>query len=184
MTALAPLSFVRTNPYDNEASTAATISLMKQYIGWALNHPPVLRTADEVFAGLPLGVPYWRYCLAVYEWMPTHCRFVPDESILVRLGLSPDQEFLTSPYLFFQTREGDCDCFVMSTCALLGCAGIDTRIVTVAADSKQPWRWSHVYPVAILENGSRLAVDTAAAAQKRGLPMGWEPAQPFRRREW
>jgi hypothetical protein len=73
--------------------------------------------------------------------------------------------------------------YAMLTSCLLSLGGVPNMFVTLAADRRDPSRWSHVYCVAILEDGSFLPCDTAAAAQRSELGLGWE-ATGYRRANW
>ncbi len=181
---LAPISVQPTSPTDNNQSTRDTVGEMRQYAIAATQHGPVVEATRQALASLPASAPDWRKAQAIFEWVCRRIRFKTDESTLEEMGRSPDQELLIAPYLLLQWRAGDCDDFTMLSCAMLGCAGIRSAICTIKADPQQPWRYSHVYAVAYLEDGSRMAVDTAAAAQGRGGRCGWEAPRAYQRTEW
>ena len=64
---------------------------------------------------------------------------------------------------------GDCDDFTMLLCCFLEVLGCPWEIVTLAVDPHEPERWSHVYAVAVLEDGSLMALDAS-----HGSYPGWE----------
>ena len=79
---------------------------------------------------------------------------------------------------------GDCDDFSMYLAAMLLACGIPCGFVTVAADSKAPDQYSHVYVVAYPANDagerSRVACDAS-----HGQFVGWEVPNVFGKiREW
>lgn len=106
-------------------------------------------------------------------WFVKHViRFRLDEPFVREMFGRPDTlEFLISPALMFrsQQREGDCDDFTMAICALLECCGIGWEILTVAANPREPGTFSHVYPRAVLPDGSRLPLDAS-----HGKFPGWQ----------
>lgn len=157
---------------------------MRAYAIAAAQQQPIVDATRQALASLPASARDWRKAQAIFEWICRRIRFKTDESTLVEMGRSPDQELLIAPYLLLQWRAGDCDDFCMLSCAMLTCAGIASSICAIKADSEQPWRFSHVYAVAYLEDGSRMAVDTAAAAQGHGGRCGWEAPYAYQRTEW
>jgi hypothetical protein len=179
---LAPLSVVPA-PADNDAVTAQTVSLMWQYVQAATQHPPVIEATRQALDGLREDSPAWQKARAIHSWIAKHTDFVAHEKMLPGLGFQGDEQLLIPPYLFLETGQGDCPMYAMLTAAMLEIAGVPAIIVTLAADQRDPTRWSHVYTVAVEENGDYLPVDTAAAAQRPGLGMGWE-ATGYRRADW
>lgn len=183
-TSLTSITVQPANPNDNEQSTRDTIALMRSYVQAAAYQQPVVDATRAALSRIPASAPAWRKCQAIYEYICRQIRFKTDEQALVDMGRSPDQELLIPPYLLLACRAGDCDDFAQLTCAMLECAGIRSMFVTLAADPEEPWRWSHVYALAILEDGSHLPMDTAARAQGRGRGFGWQAPRAFRRQEW
>lgn len=181
---LQPFTVQRVDPVDNDSSTAQTIALMRSYVLAAAQQQPVIDATRRALRGLGPDTPRWRVAQAIGEYVARNIRFKTDESILASNGLSQDQELLIPPYLLLQYRAGDCDDFAQLVCAMLLCAGVSCGFSTIAADPDAPWRWSHVYSVAYLEDGSRYPVDAAAAAQGRARAYGWESPMAYRRAEW
>lgn len=91
-----------------------------------------------------------------------------------QLIVSPDVLFLSYP-------QGDCSAFTMGVCALLKCLGIGYELVAVAADARDPSIYTHVYPRAVLSDGTKLALDAHA-----GDYPGWEipPEDTFRKQAY
>jgi transglutaminase-like putative cysteine protease len=165
---------------DNDKSVAQTIALMGSIIESSTEHPNVIAATREACAGIGTAAPAWRKSQAIFEWVKQHVRFMTDEAILAKyFGLGPDQELLIKPELLVLFRRGDCDCHAMLTCAMLRCAGVDCHLVTIAADQDEPERYSHVYAVAVTEDGRLLPMDTS-----HGQYAGWEAPWCFRRQEW
>ena len=75
---------------------------------------------------------------------------------------------------------GDCDDFSMYLAAILEAVGVRCKFCTVAADSRAPGQFSHIYVVAYPEQGVRVALDAS-----HGDYPGWEAPNEFgRREEW
>jgi hypothetical protein len=183
---------------DNNVVTSDTLRLMLPWKVWACSHPPVIAAAREALSALPADSPAYARAAAVHKWMTRRgwacllawlgrgqrcLEFVPHEQLLEEMGFEGDEQLLIPPYLFLQFGRGDCPMYAMLTASLLDLAGVPNLYVTLAADSRDPSRWSHVYTVAVLEDGSYLPCDTAAAAQRPELGLGWE-ATGYRRAEW
>lgn len=73
-----------------------------------------------------------------------------------QLLISPDVLLLSS------NPQGDCSAFTMAICALLKCLGIGYELVAVAVNPEDPAIYSHVYPRAVLKDGTRLVLDAHA----------------------
>lgn len=141
-------------------------------------HPAVVEATRLALGDVALNHPAWRKAQAIWEWVHTHTRFVSDEETLASAGLAEDAEWLQLPELTLLRREGDCDDFTSLVCSMLECAGVERRIVTIAADPGDPRRFSHVYAAALTECGE-IPMDAS-----HGPYFGWEAPRPFRRVEW
>ena len=111
-----------------------------------------------------------RRCAAVWWWL-RGIRFVHDQELLGRLlNLGDELELLIQPELLFRLDQpfGDCDDFTMAACALLLNLGLESEIVTLAADPVEPRRWSHVFAQAVLPCGRRFALDATPHAEYPG----------------
>jgi transglutaminase-like putative cysteine protease len=165
---------------DNDLSVAQTVALMGAVIHASVEHPNVIAATREACAGVAIDAPAWRKAQAIFSWVKRHIRFMTDEAILARYyGLGPDFELLQKPELLLLFRRGDCDCFSMLTCSMLQCAGVPSRLITIAADTDEPERYSHIYAAAELETGELLPMDTS-----HGPYIGWQAPWCFRRQEW
>lgn len=183
-----PYQIQPTNP-QNEASTRATVGAMCQVIQQSVNQPSVRAAAADALRLVGLYAPAWRKCQAIWEWIQRNISFVSDEEVLERhYRLPQDVELLQRPELLLLTGRGDCDCITMLTCSLLGLAAVPWRIVTIAADWREPWRFSHVYPIALDEAGNRIPMDASAALQGNwgARRWGWEAPveRVYRKVEW
>ena len=109
-------------------------------------------------------------CWAIY-WLVKHAiQFARDEPRLFRVGEPDALDMLIAPAVLVrmaQPRE-DCDGFTMLICALLKCVGVNSVIVTIAADPADPTRWSHVFPIAVMPSGSLIPLDAS-----HGKMPGW-----------
>jgi hypothetical protein len=83
-------------------------------------------------------------------------------------------EMLVSPAFMVRMArpQGDCDDFTDVQLAMLRCLGIPYRIVTVKANPQTPDEWSHVYGLAVLEDGTPIPMDAS-----HGKYPGWEIPQ-------
>jgi len=102
---------------------------------------------------------------------------------LSRMGEPGALDLLIAPAVLVRTRKPkeDCDGFTMSICSLLRVLGVECYIVTVAADPSDPSRWSHVFALAKLEDGTYMPLDGS-----HGAFPGWMvPAEHiFRWQAW
>lgn len=190
MTALIPnvgqvsYSIEQTHP-DTDRSTAATVAAMQRCIQASVSHPAVIAAAAQALGCVSPAAPAWRKAQAIWEYVHRSIRFRPDEEALDQyFGLPQDMELLQRPELLLASRAGDCDDFTMLACSLLACVGVPSRIVTVAADRETPWRWSHVYAVALDESGDAIPMDTSHGQLFGGFGCEIPANRVFRRQEW
>lgn len=165
---------------DNDLSVAETIALMGSVIDASSSHPAIVQATRLACSSFGRSAPAWRKAQAIFSYIQARVVFMPDEAILARyFSLGPDFELLIKPELLLHFGRGDCDCHSMLACSMLRCAGVDCRLVTIAAETDQPERFSHVYAAAVLESGELLPMDTS-----HGMRAGWEAPWCFRRQEW
>lgn len=154
--------------YQNtDASTAETVQDMCGHIRAALQDFVVLRIAADLGGGSRREI-----AVAVWTWLKRNVRFVEDEEQLWRqLGRRDELELLISPSVLVraQDKQGDCDDFTMTACALLAARGVPPVIKTFKCSAREPWRWSHVCAGAVLEDGSVFPLDAS-----HGEYPGWE----------
>jgi hypothetical protein len=175
----------RPSESDDEANTAQTIARMAQYIREDAVSP-IIRQAAHAAAGSARDPR--AEAEAVHAWIRAHVRYQPDEEIAAEMnGARPIvrrpnfAEVLIRPVdlLTMPAPAGDCDDFAMLTAAMLRALGVDSELVTVAADAADPESYSHVYVMAKLDGGASLALDSS-----HGPYPGWEVAPAGKRRTW
>lgn len=106
---------------------------------------------------------------ALYRWVRDQIRFTSDP-----VGI----EHLQSPRYTLHVRAGDCDDRATLLAALARSIGLaaDLRFRAIGADPMIPGRFSHVYVVATLRDGRRIALDPTYP----DTPLGWEHPRPTR----
>jgi transglutaminase-like putative cysteine protease len=174
-----------TNPVDTDVSTVETIQQMISLARVSTSHPLISSVVDSCLRRLRNNSPTKKdIAREIWWWVKNHIRFETDEAILAReLGYEndPNQELLIGPDALLQMPipTGDCDDFAMLVAAMLLCAHIPCKYCAIAVDGDQPWRFSHVYCIAILDDGE-MVMDVSHG----GVP-GWETKRHmFRRMEW
>lgn len=177
----------RTNPFNNDVSTAATIRAMSQVARQCANDPLVVAATVGALSG---GASTQRMAAsAIFHWVRSNIRFVEDEQLMYeQFGIAPaelDKELLIVPPVLLAMPEpmGDCDCFSMLLASMLLCAGITPYFVTVAADAQEPRKFSHVYVCACLrDEGTHMCLD--AGNRLSMVPPGWEASEVTRKAIW
>jgi hypothetical protein len=158
---------------DPDLATQQTIERMCRHIHECANDPAVIGAARTALNSFGAGQPGARNAAWAAFWSIKHTvKFVEDDQLL--RGLTPDPpelELLVSPSVMVRSSDprGDCDDFTMLVCCFLEVLKHPWEIVTVAVDPNEPDRWSHVYAIAVLEDGSRMALDAS-----HGSYPGWE----------
>jgi len=160
---------------DDNTATAQTVERMCRHIAGAVAHDPATKAAaDDAlrrFGNVTLA-PLRRRAWAVWWYVKHRMKFTQDTSLLASMLHEPPQrELMISPAILLRMKEpqGDCDDYTMLVCALLKCLGVPFEIATIAADPGEPERWSHVYAVALVEDGERVPIDAS-----HGKFPGWE----------
>ena len=160
---------------DDNESTADTVNRMCEHIRWSRQFPIVQRAAQDAlkrFGSVVMRGQKRRRAHAAWSWVKHCCKFVQDEPLMrSMLGEQNQRDFLIAPWTLLAMKEpqGDCDDFTMLVCSLLQALGMEWEIVTVAVDPEDPARWSHVYCVALVEDGERMPLDAS-----HGKYLGWE----------
>ena len=178
----------RTNRYDSDVSTAATIAIMRWLAHDYARHPSVIAAVSYSLSGG--GATTQRdVASAIFHWVRTNVRFVEDETLLYEeLGVGVqdlDKELLIVPpvLLAMPNPQGDCDDFSLLLASMLLCAGMKPYFVTVAADPEAPQRFSHIYVcVELADEGDHLCLD--AGNRLPMVPPGWESAKITRKAIW
>ena len=141
---------------DSDTATAQTIRMMCDYIRKCASDPVIEGLAARSWKvwGTASNDPSMR-AWGVF-WLVKHAvKFRHDEATMFRIGEPNQQDLLTAPDVLVRMDDPaeDCDGFTMLVCSLLSCLGVGWVIATVAADPKEPGRWSHVFPIALLPSG-------------------------------
>ena len=156
---------------DTDTATRQTVAQMCKYIAAGADDPMVKFWAERALESYGLGrreiVPA---CWAVYWCVKHSVQFARDEPRLFSVGHPTALDMLIAPAVLVRMAcpKEDCDGFTMLICAMLKALGIDSYIVTIAADPSDPERWSHVFPLAKLPNGETCALDAS-----HGSFPGW-----------
>jgi hypothetical protein len=158
---------------NTDLATEQTIERMTQHIRDCAADPAVIAAARHALATFGAGGLGRRNAAWAVWWSIKHAlTFIEDDELLRGLTPNPPElELLVSPSVMVRAQDprGDCDDFSMLLCCFLEVLGCPWEIVTVAVDPNEPERWSHVYAVAVLEDGSRMALDAS-----HGSYPGWE----------
>ena len=155
---------------EGDAGIEQTVGMIRQLIHQGVRDVTVNRTALGIVQGVPPHEPALE-AQAIYQWVRTNIRFTGD--IYGAETLRPAAEIL-------RVRGGDCDDIngiLLPT--LLESVGIQSRLVTIAADDSRPENFSHIYPEANL-NGVWTPMDAAA----KSASFGRAPAVYWRKKIW
>lgn len=155
---------------DGDAGIEQTISMIRTLVHQGVRDVTVNRTALEILQGVPPHEPELE-AQAIYNWVRKNIRFTND--IYGAETLRPAAEIL-------RVRAGDCDDIngiLLPT--LLESVGIQSRLVTIAADDARPDNFSHIYCEANLD-GAWTPLDAAA----RSASFGRAPAVYWRKKIW
>lgn len=167
---------------DTDTLTAATAGGMRYAMQGAAVHPIVVRETVDALAGVSDWNNHPAVLQAIWNYVRERVMFVQDDDVLrTQLGLSDELELLIEPPLLLsmQRPAGDCDDFTMLVGAMALSAGIPAvEVMTIAADSVDSNRWSHVYLVAHTNDGP-IVVDAS-----HGSHVGWEAPRWYRRQGW
>jgi hypothetical protein len=155
---------------EGDEGTAQTIALIRQLVYQGVRDASVNRTAVGIVQTVPAHRPDLE-ARAIYDWVRANIRFTPDIS---------SAETLRTAAEILRVRAGDCDCsngILLPT--LFSSVGLDSRLVTVAADDSRPDIFSHIYPE-VMVNGQWTPADAAA----EHASWGKEPGHVYRKRVW
>ncbi len=170
---------------DPDTQVAQTIQRMRRHVLEDSRSAPIQRDAAAIQAsgsGDALSDSFW--------WVKDRVGFRQDEALAqpVRRFLDGDVvEVLIRPRDLSQMADSgialeDCDGFASYLPALVLAQGGSCRFVTVAADGREPGRFSHVYAVCRDNSGQRVSLDAS-----HGSFPGWEctsSGQVTRLKEW
>lgn len=106
-----------------------------------------------------VGLSVDEQCRAIFAYVAEH----------VRYKLDPDgKQFIKSPARLLSDGEGDCKSLTMFICCCLHCLGVTHIFRFVNFDGGR--QYSHVYAVAIDENGQEIILDECET-DKDGNPI-------------
>lgn len=162
---------------DPDIQVAQTIDRMRRNVKADAGSEPILRDAAELQRT-------GDHCADAFWWAKNKIRFQQDEQTAAPFRSFFDDdvvEVLIRPrdLANMERPVEDCDGFASYTPSLLRALGVPCSFVTVAADAREPDRFSHVY-LACYPNGQRIALDTS-----HGEYPGWEAPDVYgKKKEW
>lgn len=149
---------------DTDTATKQTVGKMCEYRRTAGSDPVVKRWAENAHRVFGLNSNDPRAKAWGAFWQVKHSvKFASDEPRLFQVGEPAALDLLIAPAVLVRQPEpkGDCDDFTMLLQTLLDQLGIESYTVTVASDPQDPSRWSHVFCVAKLPDGTLCAMDAS-----------------------
>lgn len=169
---------------DSDTATAQTVRRMCQYIRESAGDPMIQRAAAYAHQRFGAGANSPEAKAWGAFWWTKHCiKFRLDEATMFRIGERDQQDLLISPAVLVRMKSPaeDCDGFTMMEAALLTSLGVPVVVATVAVDPRDPSRWSHVFPCALLPGGKVQPLDAS-----HGIAPGWmvPPRQISRWQAW
>lgn len=179
------LNRVATNPNDSDVSTADTVHQMIALVRSCAYSPQITAIVNTLLRSLPQNPTNRDLVRAIYWFVKRTVKFTEDEDTLYnQLGYKDvHQELLIHPLVLLAMPQpsGDCDDFSMLCATLLVGSQIPCAFVTICADKSEPWRWSHVYVQAYLNDEKRwVTLDCSHGSQ-----LGWEYSKEvFRKAIW
>jgi hypothetical protein len=155
-----------------DAGTAQTIDKIRQLVDDAWKDSFINRSAIDIVR--QAGVQQYDtrgQVMALYNWVRTNMYFVNDP--VSKEALRPARELLAM-------QAGDCDDInAILLPALLGSIGHECRLVTIAADARDPSVFSHIYSEVNID-GEWIPIDAA----RPGAQYGKAPERWSRRAHW
>ncbi len=155
-----------------DVATAETIRFMCGCIDGSARNADVQAIAQDAVArfgalGAGGGDPQTDADLAraVYWYVRYSVKRLHHGEFKATVAAFPEKkQLLISPdvLLFESYPQGDCSAFTMAICAVLKCLGVRYELVAVAVDPSEPSIFTHVYPRAVLKDGTRLVLDAHA----------------------
>jgi hypothetical protein len=184
-----PISIERrkTNPYNNDSSTAVTIAQMRALAHQCSSDPSVRAAVQQACSR---GVRSQRdIASACFYWVRKNVKFIEDEQLMFyQLGIPEqqlDKELLIIPPVLLSMPQpmGDCDDFALLLASMLLSAGLRPFFVTLAADDEDARKWSHIYICCRLEDeGTHLCLDAGNKFENVAPGMEWD--SPTRKAAW
>mgnify|MGYP006915175154 CR=1 FL=1 len=157
-------------PMDADGQVRAVIERMREYALADSTSEPVRSAVADAASRFPDP----DIACSIFHWIKSRVQFERDETRNRELGIGGDDvlvEVLTRPVdlLTMRGARGDCDDYSMLAASMLIAAGRPVQFCTVAANSNEPGKFSHVYVETVDRHGRRLPLDTS-----HGKYPGWE----------
>ena len=178
--------------WDADQQVVRTLGIMGQRVREDASDPGFCSWAQYVVGAAPGQLSDMDVVEAAYSHVKGALKFQRDEVTGAGVGGYPTEEVVE---VLIRPREmakfvqqgvgmGDCDDFTMYLAGILTCYGIPCEFCTVAADSRAPSNFSHVYLVAFPRNDQgvrgRIALDAS-----HGEYPGWEVPNMYGRiKQW
>lgn len=165
---------------DPDTLTADTIAMMRSNVFATVKSPIVQQATTQALKGLGTNPSDKQKANAIHTWIRRNVQFVPDASILQRIGIADEDEALIAPdrLLTMSKPQGDCDDFSQLAAAMLTNAGVANHFVTIAGERDDPQRFSHVYNMVETEEG------LTPFDSSHGKRFGVEAPVYFRKKVW
>lgn len=109
-------------------------------------------------------------CQAIFAYMINNTYYKLDED---------GEQLIKSPARFLADKCGDCKSYTMFIASCLHCLGIPCKVRFVNFDGGS--QYTHVYPVAIDENGNEIIMD-ACELNDEGIPY-YDYARPYTKKK-
>jgi hypothetical protein len=178
------------NLSDPDIATRETVGLLTKLIHDAAREPAVqhlAETAVSTFKGGPLYSGDARSdprgcALSCWWYAKQFVKALRHSEFKALVAAYPEKRQLLIPVDSLASIDrADCSVFTELICAMLESLGVKYELVTVAVDREDPMLFSHVYPQATLEDGTRLPLDAHA-----GPYPGWQvpSSDVFRYQVW
>ena len=178
---------------DPDRATAQTVAIMCRLIRDSVLDPLVWQAAAAAVnraasAQLEPLIDEGMIATACYWFTKTQLRFVHHSKLIEAWFRERDQlQLLIEPAVLLRMPAahwemvGDCAIYSMLICAMLSAYQVPWLLVTLACDPRAPWLFTHVFPRALMADGSSLTLDAS-----HGRYPGWQvPADhTFRSQEW
>jgi len=173
--------FLQADLQDSDKATAQTVKYMAELVKHSLGDPVVGRAWQDAWHRLH-AIAFDDEPQVAWWYAKYLLKFVHHQELLRDWLFKLDElQLLISPeaLLKLQSPKGDCAIYTTLIQALLSYRGIPWETVTVAVSPMAPDLYTHVYPQAILADGSRLPLDAS-----HGKYPGWEapPERVFKKK--
>lgn len=168
-----------TNPFSTDVSTLDTLSVMASLANRDASSLTIQSLCNELIRGCTSPT---EVCRSIWFWVHGHLTFLAHEDIAADVLHLPDPndvQVLIPPadLLRMEAPKGDCAIYSMVIAALGKCLGWPVAYRITASDSKEPERWSHVYPILKVWEPREMIFPMDAS---HGQYPGWETKTKFK----